>query len=303
MYDFNIKSFQGLILCLQNYWLKQGCIIVQPIDIEVGAGTSHPITFLGTLGPEPISAAYVQSTRRPKDSRYGKNSNRLQHYYQFQVIIKPIPKDIQNIYLNSLKLLNINFNINDIRFVEDNWENPTLGAWGLGWEVWLNGIEITQFTYFQQTGGISCNPVTVEITYGLERLAMHIQNLNNVYNLIWSNNMSHDISVTYGDIFFQNEKQQSIYNYKYANIEFLLSYFSYCEKEAKYLLKLDDPLPYPAYERVLKAAHIFNLLDSRKALSITEKKFYIFKIRKLANLVANTYYLSRKKLNFPLCKK
>ncbi|CUR53596.1 Glycine--tRNA ligase alpha subunit [Serratia symbiotica] len=292
-------TFQDLILILQKYWSRQGCILVQPLDLEVGAGTSHPMTYLRSLGPEPIFAAYVQPSRRPTDGRYGKNPNRLQQYYQFQVVIKPSLINIQEIYINSLKELGLDLSIHDIRFVEDNWENPTLGAWGLGWEVWLNGMEITQFTYFQQVGGLECKPVTSEITYGLERLAMCIQNVDNVYNILWDYN-SQGI-VTYGDIFYQNEIEQSIYNFNYADIKFLLYCFEQYEKEATLLLNLDKPLPLPAYELVLKSGHIFNLLNARKAISVTERQCYILRIRKLAKLIAEIYYSNRRDLNFPMC--
>ncbi|MFP3014427.1 MAG: glycine--tRNA ligase subunit alpha [Arsenophonus sp.] len=300
MQKINTKTFQGLILALQDYWTEQGCAIVQALDMEVGAGTSHPITFLRALGQEPIAAAYVQATRRPSDGRYGKNPNRLQLYYQFQVVIKPSPYNIQELYLNSLRSLGLNLNIHDVRFVEDNWENPTLGACGLGWEVWLNGMEITQFTYFQQMGCLECKPITSEITYGLERLAMYIQDVDNVYDLLW-----HDGTLgktTYGDIYYQNELEQSTYNFEYANIDFLFKRFEEYEKEAQYLLTLETPLPLPAYERILKAAHAFNLLDARKSISVTERQCYIMRIRTLTKLVAKTYYASRKIRGFHICK-
>ena len=246
---YDLQTFQGLILTLQDYWMRQGCMIAEPFDMEVGAGTSHPMTFLRSLGPEPISCAYVQPSRRPTDGRYGENPNRLQHYYQFQVILKPSPDNIQDLYLGSLKELGFDPTVNDIRFVEDNWENPTLGAWGLGWEIWLNGMEISQFTYFQQVGGLECFPVTGELTYGLERLAMYIQNKKTVYDLIWAHTANGD--VTYGDIYHQNEVEQSTYNFEYANTDFLFHMFDEMEKEAKYLLDLEKPLPLPAYERIL----------------------------------------------------
>ncbi|MXP51420.1 glycine--tRNA ligase subunit alpha [Pantoea sp. SoEX] len=299
MKKFDIKTFQGLILTLQEYWLRQGCIIIQPLDIEVGAGTSHPITCLNALGPEPIAAAYVQPARRPNDGRYGKNPNRLQYYFQFQVIIKPAPKNIQELYLNSLKKLNINPAVQDVRFVEDDWENPTLGAWGLGWEVLLNGMEITQFTYFQQIGCIDCRPVTGEITYGLERIAMFIQRVDNVYDLVWNNGL-YGIT-TYRDIFYKNELEQSAYNFEYANTDFLFIRFEQYEKEILYLLSLQTPLPIPAYECVLKAIHSFNILDSRKAISVTERQCYILRIRNLTKSIAEAYYISRKALGFPMC--
>ncbi len=301
MQKLNTNTFQNLILILQQYWASQGCALVQGLDIEVGAGTSHPITCLRAVGPEPIATAYVQASRRPNDGRYGENPNRLQHYYQFQVMIKPAPHDTQEIYLLSLKALGIDLSVNDIRFVEDNWENPTLGAWGLGWEIWLNGMEITQFTYFQQMGGLECNPVTVEITYGLERLAMYIQKVDSVYDLIWSNSTKGII--TYGDIFHQNEFEQSTYNFSYADVNFLFFCFDQYEKEAQLLLALENPLSLPAYESVIKACHSFNLLDARKAISVTERQRYILRIRTLTKAVAKAYYCSRKALGFPMCKK
>ncbi|WP_367680324.1 glycine--tRNA ligase subunit alpha [Candidatus Fukatsuia anoeciicola] len=300
MQQFNKQSFQYLILKLQDYWARQGCTLIQSLDMEVGAGTSHPITCLRTLGPEPIAVAYVQPSRRPTDGRYGANPNRLQHYYQFQVIIKPSPDNIQKLYLDSLHELNINFKLHDIRFVEDNWENPTLGAWGLGWEVWLNGMEITQFTYFQQVGGLECKPVTSEITYGLERLAMCIQGVNSVYDLLWSDGPLG--KTTYGDIYHQNEVEQSTYNFEYADVNFLFYCFNQYEKEAKLLLDLEQVLPLPAYERILKAGHTFNLLDARKAISATERQCYILRIQTLTKIVAKAYYKSRKALGFPMCK-
>ncbi|AEW44217.1 glycyl-tRNA synthetase a subunit [Serratia symbiotica str. 'Cinara cedri'] len=301
MQKFDTKTLQGLILALQDYWARQGCIFMQPLDIEVGAGTSHPMTCLRALGPEPMAIAYVQPSRRPSDGRYGKNPNRLQHYYQFQVVIKPSPDNIQELYLASLKELGLDPTINDIRFVEDNWENPTLAAWGLGWEVWLNGMEITQFTYFQQIGGLECDPITSEITYGLERLAMYIQCVDSTYDLIWGNGSQK--KMTYGDIFHQNEVEQSIYNFTYTDINFLFFCFKQYEKEAQSLLELEQPLPLPAYERILKAGHAFNLLDARKAISVTERQRYILSIRALTKSVARAYYDSRKAMGFPLCKK
>ncbi|VAX77070.1 Glycine--tRNA ligase alpha subunit [Serratia symbiotica] len=300
MKKFDTKTFQDLILTLQYYWASQGCTIVQPLDIEIGAGTSHPMTCLRALGPEPMAAAYVQPSRRPTDGRYGENPNRLQHYYQFQVVIKPSPDNIQELYLGSLQALGLDPKIHDIRFVEDNWENPTLGAWGLGWEVWLNGMEVTQFTYFQQIGGLECNPVTSEITYGLERLAMYIQGVDSVYHLVWNQSPLH--ITTYGDVFHQNEVEQSTYNFTYADVDFLFSCFEQYEKETKLLLALANPLPLPAYERILKAGHTFNLLDARKAMSITERQRYILRIRTLTKAVAEAYYLSRAELGFPMCK-
>lgn len=299
MKQFDTSTFQGIIFTLQHYWSEQGCTIIQPLDMEVGAGTSHPMTCLRALGPEPVHAAYVQPSRRPTDGRYGENPNRLQHYYQFQVVLKPSPDNIQDLYLNSLRALGIDPLVHDIRFVEDNWENPTLGAWGLGWEVWLNGMEVSQFTYFQQVGGLECKPVTGEITYGLERLAMYIQGVDNVYNLIWSKGQFGN--TTYGDIFHQNEVEQSTYNFEYANTAFLFDAFNENEKEAQSLLALDKPLPLPAYERILKAAHCFNLLDARKAISVTERQRYILRIRTLTKAVAEAYYASREALGFPNC--
>ena len=288
-------TFQDIILKLQNYWANQGCAILQPYDMEVGAGTSHTATFLKSLGPEPWKATYVQPSRRPKDGRYGKNPNRLQHYYQLQVVLKPSPLDILELYLGSLKALGFNLKENDIRFVEDDWENPTLGAWGLGWEVWLNGMEITQFTYFQQVGGIDCKPITGEITYGLERLAMYIQGVDNVYDLTWTNNLK------YGDVYLQNEIEQSAYNFEHSDADFLFQAFTAHEKEANYLMT--KQLALPAYEQVLKAAHSFNLLDARGSISITERAEYIGRIRNLARNVASSYLLSRANLGFPLADK
>ena len=288
-------TFQDIILKLQNYWANQGCAILQPYDMEVGAGTSHTATFLRSLGPEPWKATYVQPSRRPKDGRYGNNPNRLQHYYQLQVVLKPSPLNILELYLGSLKALGFDLKENDIRFVEDDWENPTLGAWGLGWEVWLNGMEITQFTYFQQVGGIDCKPITGEITYGLERLAMYIQGVDNVYDLTWTGNLK------YGDVYLQNEIEQSAYNFEHSDAEFLFQAFTAHEKQANYLIAQN--LALPAYEQVLKAAHSFNLLDARGAISITERAEYIGRIRNLARNVANSYLLSRANLSFPLAEK
>lgn len=284
-------TFQEIILTLQHYWDKQGCTLLQPYDMEVGAGTSHTATFLRALGPEPWKAAYVQPARRPKDGRYGDNPNRLQHYYQFQVVLKPSPKNILDLYLGSLKELGFDLKQNDIRFVEDDWENPTLGAWGLGWEVWLNGMEVTQFTYFQQVGGIDCKPITGEITYGLERLAMYLQGVENVFDLVWTE------GVTYRDVFHQNEVEQSTYNFEKSDTEFLFLAFGKYEEEANYLI--EEQLALPAYEQVLKAAHTFNLLDARGAISVTERAAYIGRIRKLARLVAQAYYDSRERLEPP----
>lgn len=284
-------TFQKLILVLQEYWADQGCTLLQPIDNEVGAGTFHPATFLGAIGPEPTRAAYVQPCRRPTDGRYGENPNRLQHYYQFQVILKPSPLNIQELYLTSLKKLGIDAKIHDIRFVEDNWESPTLGAWGLGWEVWLNGMEVTQFTYFQQVGGLECRPVTGEITYGLERIAMYLQGVDNIYDLAWND------EVSYGDIFHQNEVEFSGFNFEQANTELLFRQFDECESECRRLVEAD--LPLPAYEMVLKASHSFNLLDARSAISVTERARFIGRVRALAKLISQAYYDSRETLGFP----
>ncbi|MFI3256247.1 MAG: glycine--tRNA ligase subunit alpha [Psittacicella sp.] len=300
MDNSKIISFQDIIFNLQRYWANNGCAIVQPLDLEVGAGTSHPMTFLRSIGPEPIKSAYVQPSRRPTDGRYGNNPNRLQHYYQFQVMLKPSPDNMQELYLGSLESLGIDTLKDDVRFVEDNWENPTLGAWGLGWEIWLNGMEVSQFTYFQQVGGISCSPVTGEITYGLERLAMYIQDIDNVYDLIWT--YSDGKAIKYGDIFHQNEVEQSTYNFEYSNVEVLFKHFEEHESEALKLLSLEKPLPLPAYERILKAAHTFNLLDARKAISVTERQRYILRIRELSKKTAQAYYEERENLGFPLCQ-
>jgi len=301
MQKFDIKTFQGLILALQDYWARQGCAVVQPLDMEVGAGTFHPQTFLRSIGPEPMNSAYVQPSRRPTDGRYGENPNRLQHYYQFQVVLKPSPDNIQELYLDSLRELGLDPQVHDIRFVEDNWESPTLGAWGLGWEVWLNGMEVTQFTYFQQVGGLECTPVTGEITYGLERLAMYIQGVDSVYDLIWADGPLGKIS--YGDVFHQNEVEQSTYNFEHADVDFLFGLFDQCEKECNKLLALDTPLPLPAYEQVMKASHAFNLLDARHAISVTERQRYILRVRTLAKGVAEAYYAAREALGFPMCDK
>lgn len=288
-------TFQELIFKLQQYWASQGCVIIQPYDQEVGAGTSHTATFLRAIGPEPWKAAYVQPSRRPKDGRYGENPNRLQHYYQFQVVLKPSPENIVDLYIESIRSLGFDLNKNDLRLVEDNWENPTLGAWGLGWEVWLNGMEITQFTYFQQVGGISCKPITGEITYGLERLAMYIQGVDNVFDLQWNE------TTTYRDVFLQNEKEQSAYNFEHSNVEFLQTAFSSHEEQAKYLV--EQKLALPAYEQVLKAAHAFNLLDARGVISVTQRASYIGKIRNISRLVAESYLNSRAAFKFPLANK
>lgn len=294
--SYDLSTFQGLILALQEYWAEQGCVIVQPLDMEVGAGTFHPATFLRSIGPEPWSSAYVQPSRRPTDGRYGENPNRLQHYYQFQVVLKPSPLEIQELYLGSLKMLGFDPLTHDIRFVEDNWESPTLGAWGLGWEVWLNGMEVTQFTYFQQVGGINCSPITGEITYGLERLAMYIQGVDSVFDLVWAKTPNG--TVTYGDVFHQNEVEMSTYNFEHADIDSLFSWFDTCESESKRMIEAG--LALPAYEMVLKASHTFNLLDARKAISVTERQRFILRVRSLARAVAQAYYDSREALGFPM---
>lgn len=292
------QTFQGLIMSLQEYWSNQGCVIVQPLDLEVGAGTFHPATFLRSIGPEPWNSAYVQPCRRPTDGRYGENPNRLQHYYQYQVVLKPSPKNIQELYLGSLKALGIDPLEHDIRFVEDNWESPTLGAWGLGWEVWLNGMEVTQFTYFQQVGGLECKPVTGEITYGLERIAMYLQGVNSIFDLVWTHGPQG--TVTYRDVFHQNEVEQSAYNFEHADVDYLFGFFDYCEQQSQQLI--EKGLPLPAYEMVLKASHAFNLLDARHAISVTERQRYILRVRALARAVAEAYYASREKLGFPICQ-
>ena len=291
-------TFQEFIQTLETYWSKQGCVLVQPLDLEVGAGTFHPATFLRSIGPEPWNAAYVQPSRRPTDGRYGENPNRLQHYYQYQVVMKPSPENFQELYLGSLKAVGIDPEVHDIRFVEDNWESPTLGAWGLGWEVWLNGMEVTQFTYFQQAGGLECRPVMGEITYGAERLAIYLQKVDSVYDLVWTE--SGGRTVRYGDVFHQNEVEQSRYNFEHANIDALFGWFDTCESEARKLVDLN--LPLPAYEQVLKASHTFNLLDARRAISVTERQRYILRVRDLSRRVAESYYASREALGFPALK-
>ncbi len=292
----NVKTFQGLIFALQQYWSQHGCVILQPLDMQVGAGTFHPATFLRAIGPESWNAAYVQPSRRPTDGRYGENPNRLQHYYQFQVLLKPSPAEMQELYLNSLRTLGIDPTVHDIRFVEDNWESPTLGAWGLGWEVWLNGMEITQFTYFQQVGGLECFPVSGEITYGLERIAMYLQGVDSIYDLVWTEN-AHS-SVSYGDVFHQNEVEMSRYNFELADVDALLAAFEHHERECTLLVEAG--LSLPAYEQVLQASHTFNLLDARHAVSVTERQRYILRVRTLARQVAATYYSAREQLGFPL---
>jgi len=294
----NAPTFQDVIQTLNRYWAAQGCALLQPLDTEVGAGTFHPATFLRALGPEPWNAAYVQPSRRPTDGRYGENPNRLQHYYQYQVVMKPNPDNIVELYFDSLRALGVDPLVHDLRLVEDNWESPTLGAWGLGWEVWLNGMEVTQFTYFQQAGGLECRPVTGEITYGLERLAMYLQNVENVYDLIWT--VGPQGPVTYGDVFLQNEIEQSAYNFEHANVAELLHSFNVCEGEAAKLVALN--LPLPAYEQVCKASHSFNLLDARRAISVTERQRYILRVRTLAKAVAECYYAQREALGFPRLK-
>ncbi len=287
-------TFQELILALQQYWATRGCVILQPYDLEMGAGTFHTATFLRALGPEPWNAAYVQPSRRPKDGRFGENPNRLQHYYQFQVVLKPSPEAIQDLYLGSLHHLGVNAKKHDIRFVEDDWESPTLGAWGLGWEVWLDGMEVTQFTYFQEVGSLACKPVLGEITYGLERLAMYLQGVENVFDLVWT------AGVTYGDVYHQNEVEQSQYNFEFSNVNWLFQQFNGFESEAKRLLEAG--LPLPGFEMVMKCSHTFNLLDARGAISTTERAAYIGRVRQLARLVAQRYYASREALGFPLLK-
>ena len=294
--NFDLKTFQGLILALQQFWAEKGCVVLQPLDLEVGAGTFHPATFLRAIGPESWNAAYVQPCRRPTDGRYGENPNRLQHYYQFQVLLKPSPDNIQELYLESLSNLGFDSSIHDIRFVEDNWESPTLGAWGLGWEVWLNGMEVTQFTYFQQAGGLECHPVSGEITYGIERIAMYLQGVDSIYDIVWMDGT--DGRITYGDVFKQNEVEMSEFNFERAEIDLLFSYFEDCEKQCNILIEKN--LPLPAYEQVLKASHYFNLLDARKAVSVTERQGFILRVRTLARLVAQSYLESRKSLGFPL---
>ena len=296
MNQADVSSFQGLILSLQQFWAKQGCVVLQPLDMEVGAGTFHPATFLRAVGPESWNAAYVQPCRRPTDGRYGENPNRLQHYYQFQVVMKPSPDNLQELYLDSLRMLGIDPTVHDIRFVEDNWESPTLGAWGLGWEVWLNGMEVTQFTYFQQVGGIECFPVTGEITYGLERIAMYLQGVDSIYDLVWTDGP--EGKVTYGDVFHQNEVEMSTYNFEEADVQQLFANFDHYEAESQRLVA--KGLPLPAYEMVMKASHAFNLLDARHAISVTERQRFILRVRGLARAVANAYDEARNQLDYPL---
>jgi glycyl-tRNA synthetase alpha chain len=296
--DSSKPTFQQVILRLQNYWAEYGCVLLQPYDIEVGAGTFHTATFLRAIGPEPWNAAYVQPSRRPKDGRYGDNPNRLQHYYQYQVVLKPSPSDIQARYLDSLRALGLDLSHHDIRFVEDDWESPTLGAWGLGWEVWLDGMEVTQFTYFQEVGSLPCKPVLGEITYGLERLAMYLQGVENVYDLVWAESPTG--VVTYGDVYHQNEVEQSTYNFEYSNVEWLFRLFGEFEGEAKRLMAVK--LALPAFEMVMKCSHTFNLLDARGAISVTERAAYIGRVRALAREVAQSYFDARAALGFPMAK-
>ncbi|HIC41323.1 MAG TPA: glycine--tRNA ligase subunit alpha [Piscirickettsiaceae bacterium] len=288
-------SFQNLILKLQSFWASKGCALLQPFDMEMGAGTFHPATFLRAIGPEPWKAAYVQPSRRPTDGRYGENPNRLGHYYQFQVLLKPSPKNIQDLYLESLTEIGIDLTMHDVRFVEDNWESPTLGAWGLGWEIWLNGMEVSQFTYFQQIGGLACKPVSGELTYGLERLAMYLQGVDSVFDLVWVE------GVSYRDVFHQNEVEQSKYNFEIADTEVLFRQFD--EAEAMNEKLIEESLSYPAYEQVMKASHLFNLLDARHAISVTDRARFIRRVRAMSQKVAQTYYDSREALGFPMVKK
>jgi glycyl-tRNA synthetase alpha chain len=292
------RTFQDLIFTLQRYWAQQGCVILQPYDMQVGAGTFHTATFLRAIGPEPWRTAFVQPSRRPTDGRYGDNPFRLQHYYQFQVLIKPSPLDILDLYLGSLRTLGFDPRVHDIRFVEDDWESPTLGAWGLGWEVWLNGMEITQFTYFQQVGGIDCHPISGEITYGLERLAMYLQGVESLFDIVWAEGPQG--RVTYGDVFHQNEVEQSKYNFELADTAVLMRHFADHERACQALLEAQ--LPLPAYEQVLAASHTFNLLDARRAISVTERAAFILRMRTLARAVAKAYYASREAIGFPLLK-
>ena len=289
-------TFQDLILKLQQYWAERGCVVMQPYDKEMGAGTFHPATFLRAIGPEPWSAAYVQPSRRPTDGRYGENPFRLQHYYQYQVVIKPSPADLQDLYLGSLEHIGIDPAVHDIRFVEDNWESPTLGAWGLGWEVWLNGMEVTQFTYFQQVGGLECRPVTGELTYGIERLAMYLQDTESIFDLVWTDGPFGRI--TYGDVYHQNEVEQSRYNFEEADIDELFHDFDHAEHECEKLIEKN--LALPAYEQMLSASHLFNLLDARQAISVSERQRFILRVRTMARAVAEAYYKSREELGFPM---
>ncbi len=289
-------TFQELIFALERFWADAGCVILEPYDMEMGAGTFHPASFLRAIGPEPWSAAYVQPSRRPTDGRYGDNPFRLQHYYQFQVVIKPSPENIQALYLESLRSLGLDLGVHDVRFVEDNWESPTLGAWGIGWEVWLNGMEVTQFTYFQQVGGLDCKPVTGEITYGLERIAMYLQGVESVFDLVWTDAPLG--AVTYGDVFHQNEVEMSRYNFEEADTDAMFGAFDQAERDAKRLV--ETGLTLPAYEQVLKASHTFNLLDARHAISVTERQRYILRVRDMARSVAQSYFTAREALGFPM---
>ena len=293
-----VRTFQDLIFALQTYWSEQGCVVLQPYDMEMGAGTFHTATFLRAVGPEPWNAAYVQPSRRPTDGRYGDNPFRLQHYYQFQVVMKPSPLDIVERYLGSLRQLGFDPLVHDIRLVEDNWESPTLGAWGLGWEIWLNGMEISQFTYFQQVGGLDCRPVMGEMTYGLERLAMYLQGVDSVFDIVWQEGPAG--RVTYGDVYHQNEVEQSKYNFELADVAELLREFDALESECRKLL--DAALPLPAYERMLKTSHVFNLLDARGAISVTERQRFILRVRALSRAIAEAYFERRKALGFPMVK-
>ena len=288
-------NFQDFIRTLDQFWAEQGCVLTAPLDLEVGAGTFHPATFLRSIGPEPWNAAYIQPCRRPTDGRYGENPNRLQHYYQYQVVMKPSPLNFQELYLASLDAVGIQPDVHDIRFVEDNWESPTLGAWGLGWEVWLNGMEVTQFTYFQQAGGLECKPVMGEITYGLERLAMYLQGVESVFDLVWTDGPHGP--VTYREVFHQNEVEQSAYNFEHADTASLFAWFDTCEAQARSLVEAG--LPLPAYDQVLKASHTFNLLDARQAISVTERQRYILRVRDISRLVAEAYHARREALGFP----
>jgi glycyl-tRNA synthetase alpha chain len=288
-------NFQSVILKLQDFWADYGCAVVQPMDIECGAGTFNPSTFFRVIGPEPWNTAYVEPSRRPTDGRYGENPNRLQHYYQFQVVLKPSPDNVQELYLESLKALGIDAKAHDIRFVEDDWESPTLGAWGLGWEVWLNGMEVTQFTYFQQVGGIDLKPVSVEITYGLERISMYLQEKESVYDLMWND------KITYGNIFHQNEVEMSKYNFELANSDMLFDLFN--KFEAECLNLCEEGLPWPAYDCCLKCSHSFNMLDARSAISITERATYIGRVRNLASKIARLYADQREEMGYPMLKK
>lgn len=296
--SFNLTTFQGLIAALQDFWDQHGCVILQPYDMEVGAGTFHPETFLRAIGPEPWNTAHVQASRRPTDGRYGDHPNRGQHFFQYQVVLKPAPDNIQDLYLDSLRAIGLDPLTQDIRFVEDNWESPTLGAWGLGWEVWLNGMEVTQFTYFQQVGGLECRPTTGELAYGIERLAMALQNVTHTQDLVWTKGPLG--TITYGDIFKQYEREMSTYNFEKANIANLFAQFDMLETEA--LKLIDDNLPLAAYELVLKTSHLFNLLDARRAISVSERQRFILRVRTLAMGVAKAYYESRQSLGFPMLK-